>query len=246
MVIRIAILFYGYARTFDQLAHNYIRILPKDSDIFINTYDTYYSTVDGDAINSNEIVTYTDEQRFKQVFGNRLRKFVKNPYCHDKFTKLIKHYEIEEINSVNQKTYRTYAFFNSMNQVIKLKQEYEIENNFKYDCVILTRLDLKIMDRIVIPQNLNKLNCADGEGYVNGIRRTDLAQVYGTNRKLNDQILIGNSKIIDELKNIYYLISYYNKIKNIMVNNETLLGWHCQLNGIDFTPCYICEYKILR
>ena len=49
-----------------------------------------------------------------------------------------------------------YSMFYSIWKANELKKEYEKKNNFKYDCVIKSRFDVALFDKLdVMNQNLN-------------------------------------------------------------------------------------------
>jgi hypothetical protein len=243
--MKIAILFIGYARTFEQLKDNYIKYFPCHADVFIQTYDTFYAIPTLDTICSSNNVTYTNIDTFKSVFPNI--KYFSNPMFNANKMKntVIKH-KIPIKNDINQETYRSFATFTNLKNVILAKSNFEKKNNFKYDCVIITRLDLKLDTPLIIPRNLNKLYFPIGEGYFeNNKRRIGCAKIFGTNKTLNDQIMITKSAICDKLFDIVDKIPTYYKEK-IMVNNETLIGFHCLKKKIVFEPYDMITYSIFR
>lgn len=243
--MKIAILFYGYARTFCQLKELYKNHFPKDADVFIQTYETFYAKPENETVNSCDFVTYTTKDVFDDTFNNIV--YFDNPvfspeYAHN----IVKQYKLNEKNEINQYNFRTFCLLQNIKKVINAKKNYEAKNNFIYDCVILTRLDLKLYSPIIIPHNLNKIYFPIGEGFFpDGKRKIGCAAVFGTKKCFNDQIIVGNSKNINILESTYDKIINYH-YQNIMINTETLLGIHCMKNNVNFEPYDICTYEIFR
>ena len=73
---------------------------------------------------------------FRNRFKYKLLKFFKR----NKYEKLIK--------KKNKKLFRAYSRWYSNKKVIDLKIEYEKENNFKYDMVMVTRLDIGFFKKL--------------------------------------------------------------------------------------------------
>lgn len=246
--MRTAILFYGYARTFGQLIGEYKLAIPPNADIFIQTYDTFYAVKSSDHILSSDFITYTTLEYFRPAFGDRIKYFANPSFDDKRLKKLVADKNIPEVNSINQHAFRTYAFFENMKKVIEAKQAYEKQHNFTYDAVILTRLDLILNSKLLIPEDLTKLSYPMGTGYwPNFKRKIGAAAVFGTNplQCLNDQILIANSPIIDKIAEIFDKIHDYYK-EGILINNETLVGMHMNKCGIKFSPDDFVSYVIFR
>jgi hypothetical protein len=245
--MRIAILFIGYARTFGQLKENYKNYFPCHSDVFMQIYDTFYATPDLDKVCAVNIenATYTNKQYFEDVFPNIV--YFDNPkFNANAMRDIVKKNKLPPINGVNQECYRTFAMFSNLKKIINAKNNYEKKHKFKYDCVIITRLDLRLDSLLAIPKNLSCLSFPVGEGYFpNGERRMGCAPVFGTKVGLNDQIMICNSDIANILGKIFDNIIKYSK-EGIMINNETLIGQHCIKNKIKFGPVDIIKYMIWR
>jgi hypothetical protein len=246
--MKIAVVFYGYARTIGQLINEYRMAIPKNSDIFIYTYDTFYPRSHEDIHTTTDNVTHTSLEYFENIFGKQaIKLFRTRKYNKDQYIKFINDNHLPQSNFARQITHRTCATFDSIRLAINLKKEYEASRNFKYDCVILTRLDLQFKTPIIIPSNLNKLSYPIGEGWFpDGKRKLGAACVYGTKSHFNDQIIIGKSDLVDKIGEIFDNIIKMNKEHKIEINNETLIGWYCILNKINYSSEDICTYQILR
>ena len=246
--MKIAILFYGYARTIGQLIHEYRISLPKNADIFIQTNHTFYAEPCHDTIMATPNITFTSRQYFENIFGaTNIKGYQSVVYNPDKYKKFITDNNLPTTNFANQQTYRILPFFDNVRMVINMKKDYENKNNFKYDAIILTRLDLCLNSQIIIPNNLNKISFPNGEGYYpNFKRKYGAACVHGTDKKFNDQIIIGKSELIDVFSNLYDNVIYLCKERNIEFNSETLFGHFMMINGIEFSEENICSYVIFR
>lgn len=107
------------------------------------------------------------------------------------------------------------SLFYSMGQSILLKQEYELENNFKYDLVIKTRPDIVFSPEYHAHINWNLLN--DGQLHTThgGIMPAEHNSI-----NFNDIVFYGNSYTMDLLVNMYFyrqLLINYRVTKDIWV-----------------------------
>lgn len=243
--MKIAYLFYGYARTHGQLINNYKTFLDCNNDVFIETYDTFYSIKDIDDINYTDIVTYTSEEYFRQTFSN-----IK--YCNISrqnnvlLNQIIINNKLPKHNQIGQLVIRTLSMFTTIQKLINAKIKYEKLHNFKYDCCVILRLDLLFNSKLIIPSNLNKLSYPHFYSFNEHNKIEGTAKVFGTDKCLNDQIMICNSDICNKLKDIINMIPFYYHKRNIMINNETLIGYQLIFNNIDFSKEDFVTYKILR
>lgn len=87
-------------------------------------------------------------------------------------------------------------------RVVQIKKEYEEENNFKYDFVIVSRFDLWI-DKIFPLKELEK-------GYFYASQRTNGAILRPDHEyALQDMFFLGDSELIDKFYTLYDYISDY-------------------------------------
>lgn len=241
--MRIAICFYGLARSFRSLKDKYLRYLPDDADIFIKTYGHFY---EGDNEDSTE--NAVTEKHFRDVFGDRLKNFSKcrmSKYIRES-SFVVEVNKIAKMNWVGQHTHRIVSMMRLIKHVVNAKRHYERIHNFKYDCVILTRLDLDFACPLYIPPDLSKVYCPSGEGYKpDGSRKFGCAGVAGTDKQLNDQILISNSDNINIIGKIYDMIAKFH-LDRIPINAETLIGHMLIRHNVRFEPTDIMTYIIKR
>ncbi len=116
-----------------------------------------------------------------------------------------------DVSYEKQSPIALYSMYYSIWKSNELKKEYENKNNFKYDCVIRTRFDIKLdyfnldLDKI----DLNKI-------YVSG----------EINPYPNDQLAISNSGNIDYYSELYNKIEYYHNNGYTEFVNEKILKHH--------------------
>lgn len=121
-----------------------------------------------------------------------------------------------------------YSMTYSINQSNKLKSDYEVENNFVYDCVIRTRFDilLPVFSLDLQTLNMDKL-------YISGEIKP----------LLNDQFGMGNSAIMDYYSSLHDKIDdYYDEGYRDFVN-EHFLRHHINKSKI---PIYYCDNSEMR
>ena len=105
------------------------------------------------------------------------------------------------------------SMFYSLEKANKLKQEYEDNKNFKYDCVVRLRTDEFFKNPIGNMNNyrLNTINILDEFAHLS----------YG----VNDHFAFGNSSNMDKFLNVYSNLSTIIN-EGSAINPETLLGWN--------------------
>lgn len=120
--------------------------------------------------------------------------------------------------------------FYSIQQANNLKKQYEEENNFKYDVVIKTRLDLEYHQPFIIPKDdfTNTLYVAEMYQHMrhNDSYPTTDGLKYSS---MSDTFVYGSSANIDILSDMYS--NFENMHAKIWphVYVEAYLGYHCRL-----------------
>ncbi len=133
-----------------------------------------------------------------------------------------KHKQDDVVHGKNKAYYhkqghRALSKWYSLKQSIELKKEYELEHNFKYDCVMLTRFDtLFFIDLDFSKLDLEYLwvpyfNTPDTGFNNDSIGKADRNNMSETGNKhaLSDMWYFSNSKIIDEFTKIYDGVQSY-------------------------------------
>lgn len=120
-----------------------------------------------------------------------------------------------------------WGMYNSIYQADQLRQNWETENNFKYDLVIRTRPDIGFqgyLDLYNIKQMIeNKPN----------IIVTSNHQVHGlSGYRMNDMFAIGSSQTMTTYSEcVDWIPIYYNQ--GLIFHPETQLAFHCIRNGLE-------------
>lgn len=111
------------------------------------------------------------------------------------------------------------SMFYSIYKSNNLKKQYELENNFIYDCVIRCRFDYFFTKKYDINNfDLNSLNTKSD------CKHTEYA--------INDHIALSNSNIMDIYSDVFFEIDrYYNM--GIEFNPEVILGYHILSKNIN-------------
>lgn len=182
--IKTALCISGHLRTFlDNYNSVKVNILDKlNCDVFIHTWDTlglsYRHTDSNLHITETKHVTDTINKLYKpkKIIIEKSRYFSITPLMQQR---LIDHRDVSGILSM---WYKIEACNN-------LKKDYEIENNFKYDCVIRFRGDLFVEQPIPIDIHTN-------------LQHLFLPN-YGNFGGACDQFAYGNSEIMDKYSELY-------------------------------------------
>ncbi len=112
------------------------------------------------------------------------------------------------------------SFFYSLKKSNDLKREYEIENNFRYDCVIRCRFDYIFTKQYNVRDfDLDYLNVK------NDCKHTEYA--------INDHVAVSSSENIDVYCSVIdNLENYYNQ--GIEFNTEVMLGYNAMMHGLKY------------
>lgn len=124
-------------------------------------------------------------------------------------------------NNILTKTYCKYSRFYSMYKSDLLRQEYEKEHNFIYDCVFHTRFEMSfILHLDILSLDMDHL-------YI--VPKLNAREIYYTLKKPMDYVFFSNSKIMSELTKIW--IHLYNI-------------YHQRLGNLKYVS-YICSHNLL-
>lgn len=167
----------------------------NNADIFIHSW-----SVDVE----KELVNLYEPKKYK--FEKQIQFDYKHPPIHKRDTK--KHKE---------QGFRALSKWYSLKQAVELKQEYEKEQGFTYEGVMLTRFDtLFFVDLDFTKCNLAKLvvphfntpicmpdNPGDNPNKVKIVKKAERNNISENGNSLSDMWYLSNSKTIDEFTKIY-------------------------------------------
>lgn len=112
------------------------------------------------------------------------------------------------------------SFFYSLKKANDLKRQYEIENNFRYDCVIRSRFDYLFTKRYNIKDyDLDYLNVKSD------CKHTEYA--------INDHVAFSNSENMDLYSTVIDNIPKYYQ-EGIEFNTEVILGYNAMMHGLKY------------
>lgn len=176
---KVALCLSGYLRnfdkTFEKLNNNLLRSI--NPDVFIHTWDYLGSPLRGFDQMLINVSTQSALQRINKLYKPRRLviepaiKFPTIPLMHER------NFERRDVNGVLSMFYK----IRTCNQI---KQDYENQHNFKYDCVIRARSDLLFMSPFYITPSLapDKIYIPHGYDY----------------EGINDQVAYGSSDLMDK------------------------------------------------
>lgn len=206
--MKIALILTGLQRNFEPFIKNQLELLIKNNncDLFIFTSDKMCNRAKKD----NEIyyIEKTKNNNNISFFESNYKPFLKNiqiDYNDDLFTEYFNKFS-------NMKKFHMnllQAYFKVI-KGIELIENYEKENNIKYDIIIRSRLDGFLLNDLLI----ESLNIGQNEIYMS----------EGNNHK-DDSILIFNRKNLNIVKNfLIHLESKVYQVNNIQIEN-LLIKW---------------------
>lgn len=223
--IKTAICISGHLRTFETNFRSVLNnlISQYDCDVFIHTWDILglsYRPTDG---NLAKLKTDNFEPLVRELYKpkkmviEKSRSFESLPLMR---AKVIDHRDIPGI----------LAMYYKVEECNKLKKEYELENNFKYDLVIRFRGDL-YLEQVFPVDSTTDLNHL----YI---------PLYGNFGGVCDQISFGNSEVMDKYSTIYSsIIGHLNN--GAVMHPERLLKFHVDSHHLSIVKVPI-KYVIKR
>jgi len=192
---KIAIILSGVPK-FAHRSNESIRKWFPSADVFAHIWDTKAEYINRSS--SFHPTSYTDVWDVSRVLNNF--KFIKyeiqdfkdkNDYWHNGIIKEYKEIGVNLGNShegIEDFGTSITSMFYSLNQALKLKQQHEIENNFKYDAVIRMRFDSDVYNWNLQISN-NMLYIPNSYDYAKD--------------GINDQFCYGDSQVMDEACSCY-------------------------------------------
>lgn len=148
--MKIAIQFYGFSRFYKQSFPYWKKLFERyDIDLFIHTWDIieYKWIHPTEKLNVEDIISLYNPTNF---VVEPIDKFYDTFFNKSLWIK-----ELKQEFITNNPDYRVFSgirpvpyvsMWHKWLQVSKLRQEYELKNNFTYDCVINTRTDFKLTE----------------------------------------------------------------------------------------------------
>jgi hypothetical protein len=210
-------------------------LIPNNADVFMHSY--YYNSnfleeyeIDvQDAIKEyyfNKGLNYSPSLELLELFQPKTYLLEKQiDHVDSRFEKIIENVDEEFFAGPNPKWIGSkfvkigynaiMSQHNSRKKVIELKCNYENKNNFKYDNVIQTRLDLNILQEVKFSEPLTAIMAIG----------------------VHEQMLSGPSEMMNILASLYenapeLYLKYCRKIDHHFMQNEYFLFLHLKLNGI--------------
>jgi len=124
-----------------------------------------------------------------------------------------------------------YSMFYSIHKVNQLKKEYEEKHDFKYDCVIKSRFDLALLNKLnVTEQDLTYINSPD---------------VCRNPRVISDWFNFSNSENMDVYLNVYNNMNTYKNEGVNMISGEELFTYHYKKNNLEIKKIQ-CNLSLIR
>lgn len=222
--MKIAICFKGFSRHWRTTYPNWKTLFDKhDTDVFIHTWDTEEYKDHRDVINLEsgnlgghklDISAISELYKPKKIIAETYSDF------HNKFVNEATWLEegrkkyMEEYPDRTWMWYGRYipmmSVFYKWSQVSKLKQQYELENNFTYDVVLHTRTDFAITDEFILEHTDHIVT-----GPWPNTNHTQHWVDY--NKGMNDLWAYGPSKKMDMMSNVYERL---NEIWDFCMNTD--------------------------
>jgi hypothetical protein len=244
--MKTAVLFFGEIRGGDKIwqnIHDSI-VKPNNADVFMHHY--YYSNdfLDNDSpvlnesykkYHKNKAVHFTPPSKLFEIFKPKqflLEENRKDYHENDEFTEITKKTTHDFFGEGNLKKEHIMMAYNtirsqsySRKQVIELKKKFEQENEFKYDNVIITRLDINIFKPMSIVEKIPDIIIA---------KEMSFEAIY-------EQIIMTSSSVMDILAEFHdEVVELYKKhIKPIhpFMQNEYFITLFIKKHEIKISHC---------
>jgi hypothetical protein len=217
--MRVALCFFGFMRTYKICYPSFLERIVNafDADVFL-----YAPSITND--DNQTIVTMEEIQN---IYKNKLIKCELYNYSIEFLKEEVKKMNIPEWSKWNaweKEAWKIISMFYHMKKVVEFKDEYELNNNFKYDIVFLARPDIEILTAIDINYDMNKIYY--DEVHISPVHGSDPGLYIG------DHLFMSKSENISLFKEIYDIIPQFSK-DGIVVNNETIIGFFFKKRNIE-------------
>lgn len=159
-----------------------------------------------------------------------------------RYAPLIKAHGSNLWNHMKGIMWRSHSKYYSSKEVVKLKKEYEKENNFQYDIVILSRFDIWFDKSIISKINLENI---DSKYFYVSPRTDHEKKRIDYDIAYHDLIVYGNSNLIDKFSLLYDDVFEYSvsAIHAIREHAEKVIG----KENIILSPLrFPTHYSLLR
>jgi len=199
--MRIALCFYGYARTFPHIRENMKQTfhpeftkIPHTLDIFINNPEKMFSNMNEDPTNSMEDTKLLTEELLFDTFGSNMKS------C-KLFTQ-----DVEKYKNIRLDKWRILAGAEGIQNSVCDALDYSKANNIEYDLICVIRLDTDVirlnfdmvpLDRISFPQFYGYDRSTSNRYYQKSIFNCN--NNYFT---FIDQIFVGPQRYMFQLQNL--------------------------------------------
>jgi hypothetical protein len=236
--LKVAVCFFGLFRSFDRtketIKTNFLDIY--NPDVFLYSPNTFYAKNNQDPLNGQDNPVPLTEDYVKNFFGDKLKDFVIWDLDPNIFIQQVQKNRMPEKNNIGQWAWRSYSMFHHIKKSLELRQNYERNNNIKYDVVILMRPDIELGKRMELEGlNLNKINHSVSHA----------ASVFGFNILFGDHLLAAKPNVVDIFCSLYDRIGDYYRT-GITLNNETLMGYHLIKNKIEWHKSDFVGHGVVR
>lgn len=267
--MRVALLFYGFFRTFDY-CHSSMRQFvcdPLHADVYVNSPVNIYAARDYEIPELYHLYS-----RNEQLTADRLIHFppdkLKAAHLRNVdirfYQQFVADNKLAERNSIGQYGWRIAAALHSMSLALETFRACIARTYTHYDLVILTRPDIRYYNTFDVGAiQLDKINfpanhmCAPDNSsvahldpevrkQVNPRIRHGGAAVFGhPGHWFNDQIICGNQDNMLQLASVFDMMPTYFH-QGEYLNSETYLGVHCMRNNISFVGTDFTTYELWR
>jgi hypothetical protein len=229
--MKTAVCISGQPRFFDVGYHfiNQNIIKPNDCDVFLHAwYDKSKNNKEYSCASWNEGMSdcsHNDTDKFLlEMYQPKLHLFEPE---HESFPTPRDIEEYKTKNTTDSTANIIFSMFNSICKSIQLKEQYEKENDFTYDCVVRLRYDCAVID----PMNLEDIS--KHNDFKNSIYYCD---VIRNPNVMCDYFNFGNSENMNKYAEIFdNLDSYWNEDKAVMCGEEMLtyhITKHHKMNAV--------------
>lgn len=226
--MRVALCLSGQTRTYKKCFDSqYKYILARYSpDVFIHTwlYDGLYPKTSD---NLHYCANYNIDNYDKYLNDNHLIQsdifsLYKPKKCSVEHPD--KNYFIQQSPVAVPKFFNAIMMYYSIFYSNRLKQEYELQRNFKYDFVIRCRFDLYFEKFVLLPENDLYLAPNENIGQVFTPEMKELLALQGPKYMPNDQFAHGSSDAMDYYSSVY--MKYLENKHIFPIHPEGILSKH--------------------
>ena len=140
-------------------------------------------------------------------------------------------------NGIKAEEFVHWSMFYSICRANEIKKQYELENNISYDCVIRTRFDCGLLEKLDVLEHIDKFECTVLAPWIHRHGTSD--------ESLMDWFNFSSSEVMNTHAQVWKHMPTYKDEAVRMTSGEVLLMHHLKSNDLVFHSVAV-KCKLIR